>query len=41
VHDERDPAIAVVQALQVKYPHRDTAIVVDTALYGSTPRCPT
>ena len=35
VHDERDPAIAVVQALQAKYPHRDTAIVADTALYGS------
>src|SRR5258708_30778685 len=35
VHDERDPAIAVVQALQAKYPHRDTAIVVDAALYGS------
>ena len=35
VHDQRDPAIAVVQALQSKYPHRDTAIVVDAALYGS------
>jgi ceramide glucosyltransferase len=35
VHDEQDPAIAVVQALQAKYPHRDTAIVVDAALYGS------
>lgn len=35
VHDERDPAIAVVQALQAKYPHRDTAIVADAALYGS------
>ena len=35
VHDERDPAIAVVRALQAKYPHRDTAIVADAALYGS------
>jgi ceramide glucosyltransferase len=35
VHDERDPAIAVVQALQAKYPGRDTAIVADTALYGA------
>jgi len=35
VHDERDPAIAVVQALQAKYPHCDTAIVADAALYGS------
>jgi len=35
VHDERDPAIAVVQALQAKYPHCDTAIVVDAALYGA------
>lgn len=35
VHDERDPAIAVVQALQARYPHRDTIIVADGALHGS------
>ncbi|HSS13888.1 MAG TPA: bacteriohopanetetrol glucosamine biosynthesis glycosyltransferase HpnI [Rhizomicrobium sp.] len=35
VHDERDPAIAVVQSLQAKYPCRDTAIVIDAALYGA------
>ncbi len=35
VHDERDPAVAVVQVLQAKYPGRDTAIVADTALYGA------
>jgi ceramide glucosyltransferase len=35
VHDESDPAIAVVRALQTKYPHLDTTIVVDTALYGA------
>jgi ceramide glucosyltransferase len=35
VHDERDPAVSVVQALQAKYPHMDTAIVADTALYGA------
>jgi ceramide glucosyltransferase len=35
VHDEADPAVAVVQALQVRYPDRDTAIVADTALYGA------
>ena len=35
VHDEADPAIEVVRALQAKYPHRDTAIVADTALYGA------
>jgi ceramide glucosyltransferase len=35
VHDEGDPAIAVVRALQAKYPHLDTTIVVDTALYGA------
>src|SRR5471032_723927 len=29
VHDESDPAIAVVRALQVRYPHLDTTIVVD------------
>ncbi|HEY5083808.1 MAG TPA: bacteriohopanetetrol glucosamine biosynthesis glycosyltransferase HpnI, partial [Rhizomicrobium sp.] len=34
VHDQADPAVAVVQALQAKYPHCDTAIVADTALYG-------
>jgi ceramide glucosyltransferase len=35
VHDQADPAIAVVQALQAKYPQADTAIVADTALYGA------
>ena len=35
VHDEADPAIAVVQGLQAKYPQADTAIVADTALYGA------
>ena len=35
VHDEHDPAVAVVRALQAKYPHRDTQIVADTALYGA------
>jgi ceramide glucosyltransferase len=34
VHDEKDPAIAVVQALQARYPHLDTSIVADGALYG-------
>lgn len=35
VHDEADPAIGVVRALQAKYPQMDTAIVADTALYGA------
>ena len=35
VHDEADPAVAVVRALQAKYPHFDTAIVADAALYGA------
>jgi ceramide glucosyltransferase len=35
VHDEADPAVAVVRALQSKYPHLDTAVVADTALYGA------
>lgn len=35
VHDEADPAVAVVRALQAKYPDSDTAIVADTALYGA------
>ena len=35
VHDESDPAIAVVHGLQAKYPQADTAIVADTALYGA------
>ena len=35
VHDESDPAVQVVRALQAKYPHSDTAIVADTALYGA------
>src|SRR6201996_3124810 len=35
VHDERDPAIAIVKALQARYPHLDTVIVADGALHGS------
>jgi ceramide glucosyltransferase len=35
VHDEMDPAIDVVRALQARYPHLDTAIVADAALYGA------
>jgi ceramide glucosyltransferase len=35
VHDEADPAIAVVRALQAKYPQFDTCIVADAALYGA------
>ena len=35
VHDEADPATEVVRALQAKYPHMDTAIGADTALYGA------
>jgi ceramide glucosyltransferase len=35
VHDQSDPAVSVVRALQQKYPHLDTAIIADTALYGA------
>src|ERR1700759_4832361 len=35
VHDESDPALDVVKALQARYPGVDTAIVADKALYGS------
>ncbi|HEX2761742.1 MAG TPA: bacteriohopanetetrol glucosamine biosynthesis glycosyltransferase HpnI [Rhizomicrobium sp.] len=35
VHDEKDPALKVVQALQAKYPKADTAIVADAQLYGA------
>jgi len=35
VHDSGDPAIAVVEALQARYPHRDTVIVTDGARHGS------
>jgi ceramide glucosyltransferase len=35
VHDESDPAIEVVKALQARYPQCDCAIVADTALYGA------
>jgi ceramide glucosyltransferase len=35
VHDSNDPAIAVVEALQARYPHFDTVIVADGALHGS------
>jgi ceramide glucosyltransferase len=34
VHDEADPAIAIVRALQEKYPRFDTCIVADSAIYG-------
>ena len=34
VHDAKDPAIAVVRALQARYPHLDTSIVADGALDG-------
>src|SRR3984957_15195067 len=35
VHDDRDPAIAVVRALQAKYRGADTCIVADASLYGA------
>jgi ceramide glucosyltransferase len=35
VHDESDPAIAVVHELQAKYPAFDACIVADGALYGA------
>ena len=35
VHDESDPAIDVVKALQARYPGRDTAIIANSALYGA------
>jgi ceramide glucosyltransferase len=35
VHDQNDPAVQVVRALQAKYPHRDTLIVADAARYGA------
>jgi ceramide glucosyltransferase len=35
VHDEKDPALRIVQALQAKYPKADTAIVADAQLYGA------
>jgi ceramide glucosyltransferase len=34
VHDESDPALGVVRALQAKYPRFDVSIVADTSLYG-------
>ena len=34
-HDEADPALDVVKALQARYPQVDTAIVASGALYGS------
>ncbi|HKD48967.1 MAG TPA: bacteriohopanetetrol glucosamine biosynthesis glycosyltransferase HpnI [Rhizomicrobium sp.] len=34
VHDEEDPAIPVVEALQARYPGFDATIVADSALYG-------
>ncbi|HKY18453.1 MAG TPA: bacteriohopanetetrol glucosamine biosynthesis glycosyltransferase HpnI [Rhizomicrobium sp.] len=35
VRDETDPAVAVVRALQAKYPQRDTMVVVKAAQYGA------
>jgi ceramide glucosyltransferase len=35
VSDRNDPALAVVRALEAKYPHRDTAIVADPARHGA------
>ena len=35
VHDAEDPAVAVVKALQAKYPQADTAMVADTASHGA------
>ena len=35
VHDEADPAIDVVKALQARYPDRDTQIIANSALYGA------
>src|SRR5262249_59781320 len=35
VHDESDPAAAVVRDLQARHPHLDTMIVADGALHGS------
>jgi ceramide glucosyltransferase len=35
VHDESDPAIAVVRALQAKYPQADMTMVADTAQHGA------
>lgn len=35
VQDAADPAIAVVKALQARYPSRDTTIVVNGATYGA------
>jgi ceramide glucosyltransferase len=35
VHDESDPAIAVVKELQARYPLLDTVIVADGALHGA------
>ena len=35
VHDEHDPAIRAVRALQVKYPALDLVLVADTALHGA------
>jgi ceramide glucosyltransferase len=35
VHDEADPAMETVRALQARYPLADTAIIADTALYGA------
>ncbi|HJR55186.1 MAG TPA: bacteriohopanetetrol glucosamine biosynthesis glycosyltransferase HpnI, partial [Rhizomicrobium sp.] len=35
VHDQADPAIAVVRALQAKYPQADMTMVADTAQHGA------
>src|SRR3569833_1204915 len=41
VHEPNDPAIAVVEALQARYPHRDTVIVADGARHGSNAKVST
>ena len=35
VHDESDPAIDVVKALQARFPDRDTTIIANSAIYGA------
>jgi ceramide glucosyltransferase len=35
VHNEADPAIDVVKALQARYPDRDTTIIANSAIYGA------
>jgi ceramide glucosyltransferase len=35
LHDQNDPALAVVRRIQARYPDRDVAIVIDPTLHGS------